>query len=50
MCFLPNGSWVPLGWTAGSNCSFFQKAGQLWVARLHQYLLANGIAVVVVNP
>jgi hypothetical protein len=43
-------SWEPLGWHAGANCSFFQKAGQLWVARMHQYLLANGIAVLLVNP
>ena len=49
-CFRKDGSWEPLGWHAGANCSFFQKAGQLWVARLHQYLLANGIAILVVNP
>jgi hypothetical protein len=49
-CFRADGSWEPLGWHAGANCSFFQKAGQLWVARLHQYLLANGIAILLVNP
>ena len=57
---LPRGSWRPLSFSgehcetdaSGQTlcCSFFQKAGQLWVARLHQYLLANGIAIVVVNP
>ena len=39
-CFGPDSSWH-----AGANCSLFQKAGQLWVARLHQYLLANGIVI-----
>eukprot|EP00040_Diaphanoeca_grandis_P043333 m.267663 g.267663 ORF g.267663 m.267663 type:complete len:450 (-) comp74262_c0_seq1:202-1551(-) len=45
-CFGANGKWL----TSFSNCSYFQKAGQLWVSRLHQYLLANGIAILVVNP
>ena len=59
-CFRPDGSWRPLSFSgehceSGASgeklcCSFFQKAGQLWVARLHQYLLASGIAVLVVNP
>eukprot|EP00039_Didymoeca_costata_P027811 m.19238 g.19238 ORF g.19238 m.19238 type:complete len:433 (-) comp6517_c0_seq1:144-1442(-) len=46
-CFTSDGSWLPLH---GPNCTYFQKAGQLWVSRLHQYLLANGIAILVVNP
>eukprot|EP00038_Savillea_parva_P013540 m.8512 g.8512 ORF g.8512 m.8512 type:complete len:480 (+) comp2547_c0_seq1:107-1546(+) len=45
-CFDTNGDWL----TSFSNCSFFQKAGQLWAARLHQYLTANGIAVLALNP
>ena len=59
-CFRGDGSWRPLSFsgehceTGASGqtlcCSFFQKAGQLWVARLHQFLLANGIAILVINP
>jgi hypothetical protein len=30
--------------------SFSQWAGQLWNSRLHQYLVANGIAVVLLSP
>lgn len=33
-----------------TGCTFNQWAGQLWNARLHQYLLANGIAVLQLNP
>lgn len=35
---------------AMSNCTFNQWAGELWNARLHQYLVANGVAVVTLNP
>jgi hypothetical protein len=27
-CFQPDGSWDPLGFKPGSNCSFFQKVGE----------------------
>jgi hypothetical protein len=59
-CFRDDGSWRPLSFSGKdcetsadghkACCTFFQKAGQLWLARLHQYLLANGIAILVVNP
>eukprot|EP01045_Picozoa_sp_COSAG04_P007209 COSAG04_NODE_372_length_15668_cov_11.135975_6_plen_84_part_00 len=32
------------------GCTFNQFAGELWNSRLHQYLIANGIAVVTLNP
>jgi hypothetical protein len=43
-CFNKDGSWNTTG------CSFNQWAGELWNARTHQFLLANGIAVVQLNP
>ena len=43
-CFHANGTWDTNG------CTFNQFAGELWTARSHQYLLANGIAVVQLNP
>ena len=59
-CFRDDGSWRPLSFSGHdcektpdghkACCTFFQKAGQLWLARLHQYLLANGIAILIVNP
>jgi hypothetical protein len=33
-----------------SNCDYDQEAGALWDQRLKQYLVANGVAVVAVNP
>eukprot|EP01051_Picozoa_sp_SAG22_P001329 SAG22_NODE_51_length_24458_cov_19.853161_9_plen_526_part_00 len=33
-----------------SSCDYDQQAGALWNQRLKQFLLANGVAVVVVNP
>lgn len=43
-CFDASGAWNLTG------CTFNQFAGELWNARLHQFLLANGIAVVQLNP
>lgn len=43
-CFHQNGSWDL------ENCGFNQFAGEMWNARVHQYLLANGIAIVALNP
>lgn len=43
-CFNGDGTWDTTG------CTFNQLAGELWTARSHQYLLANGIAVVQLNP
>jgi hypothetical protein len=34
----------------GGGCNYDQQAGALWDQRLKQYLLANGIAVVQLNP
>ena len=50
-CFLANGSWNMGGGRGGNDgCTFNQFAGELWNARSHQSLLANGIAVVQLNP
>jgi hypothetical protein len=46
-CFLPNGSYTG---AYNKNCSFVSMNGQIWSQRVNQYLLANGIAVVQVNP
>ena len=32
------------------ECDYDQEAGALWNQRLKQYLIANGVAVVVINP
>jgi hypothetical protein len=50
-CFSgPNGTWSPDGSDAGVECGFVSVNGQLWAQRADQYLLANGIAVVQINP
>ena len=33
-----------------SNCDYDQEAGAMWNQRLKQFLVANGIAIVVINP
>jgi len=43
-CFHPNGTFNEGG------CSFDQLAGALWEQRYKQALLANGVAVMVLNP
>ena len=48
-CFTANGSWNT-GFTSTDGCTFNQFAGELWNARSHQSLLANGIALVQLNP
>ncbi len=35
---------------SNEGCTFNQFAGELWNARSHQLMLANGIAVVQLNP
>ena len=51
-CFSgPNGTWSPDGISdTGVECGFISVNGQLWAQRADQYLLANGIAVVQINP
>lgn len=50
-CFLANGSWnTGGGFMSNDGCTFNQFAGELWNARSHQLMLANGIAVVQLNP
>jgi hypothetical protein len=50
-CFLANGSWnTGGGFMSNEGCTFNQFAGELWNARSHQLMLANGIAVVQLNP
>ena len=50
-CFLSNGSWnTGGGFMSNDGCTFNQFAGELWNARSHQLMLANGIAVVQLNP
>ena len=53
-CFDESGNWKKKAGRGGSEqftCdSFYQWAGQLWNARFHQYLVANGIAVLLLNP
>jgi hypothetical protein len=52
-CFNPDGSWRIGKGANHTGCTFNQMnqmAGELWQARLHQLLLANGIAVVTLNP
>ena len=49
-CFNEDGSWRIGKGKNHTGCTFFQMAGELWQARLHQFLLANGIAVVTLNP
>jgi hypothetical protein len=34
----------------GAGCGYDQAAGALWDQRLQQYLVANGVAVLLVNP
>lgn len=40
----------PSPWGHQSDCDYDQEAGALWNQRLKQYLIANGVAVVSVNP
>lgn len=40
----------PSPWGHQSDCDYDQEAGALWNQRLKQYLIANGIAVLSVNP
>lgn len=56
-CFAPNGTYVcPTIADHGhheeprANCSFDMLAGAVWFQRQKQYLLANGVAVLVINP
>eukprot|EP00039_Didymoeca_costata_P000352 m.45218 g.45218 ORF g.45218 m.45218 type:complete len:462 (-) comp10212_c0_seq2:106-1491(-) len=50
----PNASLAPCFFANGTFdhtvCQFEQEAGVLWHQRLKQYLLANGVAVMAVNP
>ena len=38
------------GGHGGGGCNYDQEAGALWDQRLKQYLLANGVAVINLNP
>eukprot|EP01047_Picozoa_sp_COSAG01_P042042 COSAG01_NODE_3648_length_5827_cov_4.766934_5_plen_349_part_00 len=49
-CFYSNGTWRIGRGPNRTGCTFNQFAGELWQARLHQFLTANGIAVVTLNP
>ena len=62
-CIAANGSWDPEGQmingtrTSGkqygpgvTRCSFGAVNGRVWAQRLNQFLLANGIAIVQINP
>jgi hypothetical protein len=45
-CFFPNGTFNP----NFSTCGYDQMAGSLWDQRIKQYLVANGFAVIQINP
>ena len=51
-CFkhAPSPAPPPSPWGGRSDCDYDQEAGALWNQRLKQYLIANGVAVVSVNP
>eukprot|EP00940_MAST-03C_sp_MAST-3C-sp2_P001925 g1925.t1 len=48
-CFSENAGGQKCGEFWG-NCCFDSRAGSLWNQRIKQYLLANGVAVVALNP